>query len=145
MEIDEGAEVAFLKMRDDNSSWMPFFYIHKLVKPTWEELGWINPNPPKPIPAAETGGDDVSEVKDLEKIFWIFNCSVYDELRKQEGCETLTDLKATTTDCEDIVKMAKGLGVPDEYIFRSEEPTQAVMKKTYMDIYKLSKKMTAKK
>ena len=142
MEIDEGAQVAYLKMRDDNASWMPFYFIHKLVKPTWEELGWINPNPPK---AESTEEDDVSEVKELQKIFWIFNCTVYDELRKQEGCETLTDLKATTTDCEDIVKMAKGLGVPDEYIFRSEEPTQAVMRKTYMDIYKLSKKMTAKK
>ena len=142
MEIDEGAQVAFLKMRDENSTWMPFYFMHKLVKPTWEELGWINPNP---TPAAVTDEGDVSEVKDLEKIFWIFNCTVYDELRKQEGCETLTDLKATTTDCEDIVKMAKGLGVPDEYIFRSEEPTQAVMRKTYMDIYKLSKKMTAKK
>ena len=42
-----------------------------------------------------------------------FNNSVYDELRKQEGCDTLTDLKATTTDCMDIMKMAKGLGVPD--------------------------------
>ena len=110
MEIDEGAQVAYLKMRDDNASWMPFYFIHKLVKPTWEELGWINPNPPK---AESTEEDDVSEVKELQKIFWIFNCTVYDELRKQEGCETLTDLKATTTDCEDIVKMAKGLEVPE--------------------------------
>jgi hypothetical protein len=57
----------------------------------------------------------------------------------------LTDLKATTTDCEDIVKMAKGLGVPEKYIFRSEEPTQAELRKTYMVIFKLSKKLTAKK
>lgn len=57
----------------------------------------------------------------------------------------MTDLKATTTDCEDIVKMAKGLGVPEKYIFRSEEPTQAELRKTYMVIFKLSKKLTAKK
>ena len=68
-------------MRDDNDSWIPFVWMHKLVKPTWEEMGWINPNPaPTTTPAA--GGGDVAEVKDLEKIFWIFNNSVYDELRK---------------------------------------------------------------
>ena len=112
IDIDEGAQVARLKMRDDNDSWIPFVWMHKLVKPTWEEMGWKNPNATA-TPAAATGGGDVSEVKDLEKIFWIFNNSVYDELRKQEGCGTLTDLKATTTDCLDIMKMAKGLGVPD--------------------------------
>ena len=102
IDIDEGAQVARLKMRDDNDSWIPFVWMHKLVKPTWEELGWKNPNPssaPTTTPAAATGGGDVSAVGDLEKIFWIFNCSVYDELRKQEGCDTLIDLKATITDC----------------------------------------------
>ena len=79
IDIDEGAQVARLKMRDDNDSWIPFVWMHKLVKPTWEEMGWKNPSAPA---ATATGGGDVSEVKDLEKIFWIFNNSVYDELRK---------------------------------------------------------------
>ena len=39
--------------------------------------------------------------------------------------------------------MAKGFGVPDSNIFRSEEPTQADMKKNYMAILKLSRKLTA--
>ena len=89
-------------MRDDNDSWIPFVWIHKLVKPTWEEMGWKNLNNSSAtagIPAEATGGSDVAEIEDLEKIFWIINNSIYDELRKQEGCDTLIDLKATITDC----------------------------------------------
>ena len=43
------------------------------------------------------------------------------------------------------MKMTKGFGVPDSNIFRCEEPTQAVMKKTYMEILKLTRKLTAEK
>ena len=39
--------------------------------------------------------------------------------------------------------MAKGFGCKDEHIFRNSEPTQKDMKKTYMDILKLSRKLTA--
>ena len=80
---------------------------------------------------------------DVEKIFWIVNVSDYEELRKIEGCERLTDLKATTTDCHEIVKMAKSFGVKDEYIFRDEEATYKSMNKTYSEILKLSRKWSS--
>ena len=119
-------------MRDDNDSWIPFAWINKHVKATWEDLGWKDPA----AVAAEkinAAGGNTSGAK-VEKIFWIVNNSVYDELRKIEGCETLTDLKATTTDCQDILKIAKGFEVPDENIYRNEEPTVEEMKKTFIDI-----------
>ena len=89
------------------------------------------------------GGPETAPVGELEKLFWIVNVSKYPELRKLGGCEDLTDLLATTTDCKDIMKMAKGLGVKDENIFRDEEATAAQMKKTYMQILKKSRALTA--
>ena len=80
---------------------------------------------------------------DLEKIFWIVNVSGYEELRNIKGCEKLIDLKATTTDCHEIVKMAKSFGVKDEYIFRDEEATYKSMNKTYSEILKLSRKWSS--
>ena len=80
---------------------------------------------------------------DLEKIFWIVNVSGYEELRNIKGCEKLIDLKATTTDCQEIVKMAKSFGVKDEYIFRDEETTYKSMNKTYSEILKLSRKWSS--
>ena len=70
---------------------------------------------PNAIPGTVAEGE---EIADLEKIFWIVNVSKYPELRKIEGCSALTDLNATITDCKEIMKMAKGFGVKDEYIFR---------------------------
>ena len=145
LDIDYDAQVARLKMRDNNDSWIPFVWIHKLVRPTWEELGWVDPNAVVAASGNADGGGGNTSGGPLEKIFWILNNSAYPELRKLEGCETLTDLKATTTDCQDIMKMAKGFGVPDENIYRNEEPTFAEMKKTFMDIFKKSKALSAAK
>ena len=41
-------------MRDDNDSWIPFVWIHKLVKVTWEDLGWKDPNA---VAAASTNSE----------------------------------------------------------------------------------------
>ena len=51
---------------------------------------------PNAIPGTVAEGE---EITDLEKIFWIVNVSKYPELRKIEGCNALTDLNATITDC----------------------------------------------
>ena len=100
-------------------------YVHKFVPATLAELGWNDPN----------AVHKVAPVSDeLVKMFWIVNVSKYSELRKLEGCQDLTDLNATTTDCVDIMKMAKGLGVKDENIFRDEEATIDKMNTTYKKI-----------
>ena len=77
------------------------------------------------------------------KIMWIINNSNYEELRKIEGCQTLWDLNATTTDVQVIKKMAKALGVTDEHLYHDEEATVDTMKKTYTQILKASRKMSA--
>lgn len=71
------------------------------------------------------------------------NVSIYDELRKIEGCEKQYDLKATTTDCEEIKKMAKGFNVKDKNIFRDEEATSESTKKIYEEIVKESRRLSA--
>ena len=74
---------------------------------------------------------------------WIMNNSIYDELRKIEGCNTLWDLKATPIDVKVIQKMAKAFGVKDEHYFHDSEATLDDLKKSYMAILKLSRKMSA--
>ena len=108
-------------------------WVHKLVPPTLAELGWVDPNAaPQVAPVSN----------ELQKIFWILNVSKYPELRKLEGCQDLTDLNATIPDCLEIMKMAKGLGVRDENIYRDEEPSFDQMKATYMKIFKQSRALS---
>ena len=42
----------------------------------------------------------------LEKYFWMVTESKYAKLRKIDGCEILTDLKATISDGKHIQKIA---------------------------------------
>ena len=43
LDIDEDAQVARIKLVDDNDGWVPFAWTHKLVQATWEDLGWKDP------------------------------------------------------------------------------------------------------
>ena len=48
----------------------------------------------------------------LVKIFWLISEAYYPLLREIEGCEDLSDLKATITDNDHIIAMADNLGIP---------------------------------
>ena len=50
---------------------------------------------------------------------WMITDNDYSKLRKIEGCDALTDLSATKTDAAHILNFAKGLGIPEERIFKS--------------------------
>ena len=49
---------------------------------------------------------------------WIANNDDYNELRKMDGCSTQIDLTATLKDCEEIMKFARKMRVPEENIMR---------------------------
>ena len=53
------------------------------------------------------------------------------------------DLNATPVDVKVIQKMAKAFGVKDEHYFHDSEATLDDLKKSYMAILKLSRKMSA--
>ena len=56
-----------------------------------------------------------------EEIFlWMITDKDYSKLREIDGCEELEDLNATKTDAVHILNFAKGLGIPDENIFRND-------------------------
>ena len=48
----------------------------------------------------------------LEKYFWMVTESKYAKLRKIEGCESLTDLKATVSDGKHVQTIADKMGIP---------------------------------
>ena len=62
--------------------------------------------------------------------FWMITDKDYSQLRKIEGCEDLGDLGATKTDATHILNFAKGLGVPDDHMFRNDSATLDDLKKT---------------
>ena len=49
---------------------------------------------------------------------WITNNDSYGELRKMDGCSTQIDLIATPKDCEEIMKFARKMRIPEENIIR---------------------------
>ena len=87
--------------------------------------------------------NEYTQADKVVKIMWILNNSKYDLLRTIEGCNTLWDLNATTSDVKIVKKMAIGFGVKEENIFHDEEPTVDDLKKAYMQILKMSRKMSA--
>ena len=80
--------------------------------------------------------------RDEPKYLWIITDKDYAELRKIEGCESLGDLGATKTDATHILNFAKGLGIPDENIFRNDAPTIDDLKKTYKKILTLTRDLS---
>ena len=73
---------------------------------------------------------------------WIISDKDYDRLRTIDGCKDLSDLGATKTDAVHIVNFAKGLGIPDENIFRNESATSSELKATYKKILILTRKLS---
>ena len=73
---------------------------------------------------------------DLVKTFWLVTEDKYDKLRTIEGCETLTDLKATVTDGEHIMALADEMAIPKQNRYVNISPTLKELKKTYLAILK---------
>ena len=57
------------------------------------------------------------------KICWLIFCDAYGKLRLQKGCENLSDLEAVKKDKLEILKIAKGLGIKEEYSFVRDNPS----------------------
>ena len=77
----------------------------------------------------------------MEKFVWIINHDKYDALRKIEGCEGLTDLNATPTDCAHILEIAKKLRVSKTHIFHDENADKAAFNATYKKLLLASRKL----
>ena len=89
---------------------------------------------------------DIKEAAALgEPIFlWLITDKDYSELRKIEGCGMLGNLGATKTDAVHIVNFAKGLGIPDENIFKDEAAELKDLTQTYKKILALTRKLSVK-
>ena len=81
--------------------------------------------------------------KNEQRFFWIIIDKDYEELRKIEGCEKLGDLNATKSDATHIVDFARGVGVPDENIWRYDGTNLETVKAKYNEILKKTKELTA--
>ena len=66
----------------------------------------------------------------MVKIFWLISEAYYPLLREIEGCEDLSDLKATITDNDHIIEMADNLGIPKENRYININPTVKDLKNT---------------
>ena len=75
----------------------------------------------------------------VEKYFWMVTEDKYEKLRTINGCEELTDLRATVTDGEHIINIANQIGVPDENRYIDISPTLADLKNTYKLLLKLTR------
>ena len=81
----------------------------------------------------------------MEKYFWMVTEQWYGKLRKVDGCDKLTNLKATVTDGKHIKKIADKLGVPKENRFINSSPSIDDLKETYKTLMKLSRKKSYEK
>ena len=82
------------------------------------------------------------EVSDKNMYLWIITDKDYEKLRTIEGCQDLKDLGTTKTDAVNIINFAKGLGIPDENIFRNESATAEEIKETYKKILVMTRKLS---
>ena len=79
---------------------------------------------------------------DEPRYLWLITDKNYGELRKIEGCGNLGDLGATKTDATHILDFAKGLGIPDENIFRDDAPTIEDLKATYKKLLTITRDLS---
>ena len=86
----------------------------------------------------------ISQARAEPIYLWMITDRDYSELRKIEGCEDLSDLGATKTDAVHIMNFAKGLGIPNDRIFRNDAPTMDDMKATYKKILTLTRELSVK-
>ena len=75
---------------------------------------------------------------------WLITNKAYDKLRTIKGCEMLQDLGATKTDAIHINNFAKGLKIPQDRIFRTEDGTIDDLKNVYKKILKLTRGLSHK-
>ena len=66
-----------------------------------------------------------------EVFFWMITDDNYEYLRTITGCEKLTDLNATQTDSEHVLRLARSLGVPEKNMFINNRSTLKDLKNTY--------------
>ena len=79
---------------------------------------------------------------ELVKLFWLVTEDKYEKLRTIEGCETLTDLKATVTDGKHILALADEMGIPEKNRYINISPSLKDLKKTYLAILKHCKQLS---
>ena len=67
---------------------------------------------------------------------WIIQDNDYSDLRTANGCDKFLDLPATITDAEEIKKLAKMIGIPEEHIYHFHASNKKDLNKYYTDLKK---------